>query len=233
MILTYGQEIQRIAERTYDNRTDINQKNKQRRNSVVDMYGVPHEAYGDANTPATVYISVSTEMIQYSRLEFKLWVKPFRTTITGGTSATTVSISDTSLSTENASGQGSHNHGITPNPHDHESTPHSHNLISGVTLINTTSSNFRIVIEGIDVTPYLMAQHGGRWIDGEGIYPTAELGDKDDVYDLLDVAGLLKESDYESYTKLIKQGFKRVEVYSDAPFGMTLYEYKKYNYTGR
>lgn len=231
MIFTYEKEIQRIAERVYDNKTDINQKNKQRRNSVVDMYGVPFEAQGDKDAPATIYLSVSPDLIQYLRFQLKVQIKPFISTVSGGTSPTTVTISGTSLSTENASDT-PHNHTIVPNPHDHESTPHSHNVVSGITLVNTTSTDFRLLIDDIDITAYLMEQHGGEFIDGEGIFPTSTLGSKKDFYDILEVAGLMDLAG-EDYKKLIRQGFKKIQVSADSPFGMTVYVYLKYNYASR
>lgn len=241
MIYTYAEEVQRIAERTADNKQAIAQMNKQRRNSVVDMFGVPFTSYGDANNPATVYLSVSPDLIQYSRFQLKISIEPFRST------AGSVSISNTSLSASgtsegsiasNTDHQGlvelevdveSTSSAITPNPHGHTAT-----VTGGVSTIHTTANDFHLLIDNVDITPYLQAQHGGDWISGEGIYPTNTIEDIIDFYDILDVAGLLyAEGEMEKHKKLLEPGFKPITLTSSQPFQATIYLYVKYNYAGR
>lgn len=252
MIYSYAEEVQRIAERTLDNKQAIAQQNKQRRNSVVDMFGVPHKAFGDGNHPATVYLSVSPDLIHWSRFDLKIGIEPYMSTSASTTSGAVVDVTPTSL-TIGGSSEGSidstsdhqglveltvhtesSGSGVTPNPHDHGTASHSHTIAQTISETHTTASDFRIKIDGVDVTPYLMAQHGGSWISGEGIFPTNAIEDQDDFYDILDVAGLLYASGYTAESeKLLKPGFKKVEITSADPFQVTVYAYKKYNYTGR
>lgn len=72
--MTYERALGIVAERTYFNRRDIRQKNVQRRNQVVDLYGVPYYARSNDENEATFYISVSPDMIYYNRFQFRLAV---------------------------------------------------------------------------------------------------------------------------------------------------------------
>lgn len=241
MIYSYAEEVQRVAERTADNKQAIAQMNKQRRNSVVDMFGVPFTSYGGGSVPATVYLSVSPDLIQYSRFQLKVSIEPFRSTAGG------VDVQPTSLSasgtTEGSISSTSDGQGlvelevdvdgtmgaITPNPHDHNVT-----VTGGVSEIHTTATDFRLLIDGVDITAYLQAQHGGAWISGEGIFPTNTIEDTIDFYDILDVAGLLyAEGKTTEHDKLLKPGFKPITITSASPFQATVFLYVKYNYTGR
>lgn len=241
MIYTYAEELQRVAERTADNKEAISQMNKQRRNSVVDMFGVPFTAYGDANNPATVYLSVSPDLIQFSRFQFKIAIEPFRSTA-GSVSIGTASLSASGTSEGSISSTTDHqgfvelevdvestSGAITPNPHGHSAT-----VTGGVSTIHTTASDFRLYIDGVDVTAYLIAQHSGAWMNGEGIYPTNTIEDKIDFYDILDVAGLMyEEGNVSAHNRLLTPGFKPITLTSASPFQATVYMYVKYNYTGR
>ena len=252
MIYSYAEEVQRIAERTLDNKQSIAQQNKQRRNSVVDMFGVPHHSYGDGTHPATVYLSISPDLIQYSRFDLKISIEPYMNTTASVTGSTVVDVSPTSLtvggtSTGSISSTSDHQgtvelivhtsssgSGVTPNPHDHNTVSHTHTIAGVISETHTTASDFQITIDGVNVTPYLMAQHGGDWINGEGIYPTNQIEDKEDFYDILDVAGLIYASgNTTDYNKLLRPGFKKVEITSASPFAVTVYAYKKYNYCNR
>lgn len=223
MLITQNEAIERIAQRTAYNTKDIKQKNRQRRHQVVDMYGVEYTRQGDGGSPATFYISISPDMVYLERFEFKLIIQPFVSTVsTSGIQSATVDVNDTSLSIANQA--------ITPNPHKHTTSPHTHNVVSGVSLIHTTSSSFTVSIEGIDVTPYLMAQYG-EWIDGEGVYPSLDIG-KD--YDILEVASdLVAEGRDADAEKLTKAGYKAISITSDAPFQVTLVNYLKYSHINR
>jgi len=226
MIKTYDEILRRVAERTIDNDKQLKKQKKQRRVEFVDLYGIPFTAVGDANTPATFYISISPDLIEYMRFQFKIAIQPFVSTVESGTSSAEVVVEDTSLSVSDGK--------ITPNPHSHDTEPHTHNIVSGVTLTHTTSEDFEIKIADVDITPYLMEQHGGKWISGEGLYPTSELEDESDVYDVLDVACLMKAEGLTSEVDaLLEPEFKKVEITSDSPFQATLYLYLKYNNTGR
>jgi len=224
--LTYADALNRIAERVVDNSKDLKNAKEQRRVEFVDLYGVPYTAVGDAVTPATFYISISPDLIEYMRFQFKLAITPFISTVSGGTTSAEVKVRETELTVSDEE--------ITPNPHTHETDTHTHELVNGVTLTHTYSSDFRVLIDGEDITAYLMEQHSGKWIDGEGLYPTADLEDESDVYDILDVACLMQaEGLTDEVENLLKPDFKKVEITSDAPFQATLYLYLKYNNTGR
>lgn len=223
MITTAQQWLQRLDETVYDNTLELNRTRKQRRTEFTDLYGIPFTAIGDASTPARFYISISRDLVYYLRFQFRLHIQPFLSTVSGGTQGAIVQVNNRSLSVNG--------NNITPNPHNHSTESHEHNIVSGVTVTHTQSTNFRLKLHDVDVTPYLKEQHDGEWINGEGLYPSGKIND---TYDILDVAGLMtaegRDSDVE---KLLKPEFKEVEIHSDSPFAVTLYLYLKYSNMGR
>lgn len=223
MITTIDGALSRLAEKTVDNTQAIRQMERQRRHQVVDMYGVEYTRFGDNGVPASFYISISPDLVYLERFEFKLIIQPFASTSGSGTGPASVTVDDTSLSISN--------NAITPNPHNHTTQAHTHNLIAGLTLVNTDATDFRVLIEGIDVTPYLMAQYNGAWIEGEGIYPSMDIG-RD--YDILEVAGDMVAEGLEDEAELLTQpGYKLVQVTSAKPFQVTLVNYLKYSHMNR
>lgn len=220
--MTIDKAINRIAERTFDNTKTIRQMKRQRRNQVVDIYGQEFTRQGGPGAPATFYISISPDMIYLERFEFKLIIQPFLTTTGVSTSSTSVAIEDTSLQIVNNQ--------ISPNPHKHTVTTHSHSTSPGASLTPVSNADFTVAIEGIDVTPYLMAQYGS-WIDGEGVYPDIQI-DKD--YDILEVAcDFIAEDRKEDADKLTRAGYKKVEVTGNKLFSVTLVLYTKYSHSLR
>ena len=184
----------------------------------------------------------------YERFAFKFVISAYESSVAGiDISGGGVSIDETSLAISGGSGSkvlsgtstlddmavGS----ITPNPHNHklEVETISGNASYGIKHINTTSANWRVEIHGIDITDYLIEQHDGDWIEGEGIYPTRKLlEDQEDFYDILDVACMLNaEGRTEDRDKLLKPEFKKVQVFSDAPFSLTAFLYLKYSHVNR
>lgn len=217
--MTIDKAINRIAERTFDNTETIRQMKKQRRNQVVDIYGMEFTRQGGPGAPATFYISISPDMIYLERFEFKLIIQPFLTTTGVSTSSATVTVDDTSLQIEN--GQ------ISPNPHKHTVTTHTHSTSPGASLTPVSNTAFTVSIEGIDVTPYLMAQYGS-WIDGEGVYPSIKI---DEDYDILEVASdFIAEDRKDDADALTRAGYKKVEVTGDKLFSVTLVLYCKYSH---
>ena len=111
--------------------------------------------------------------------------------------------------------------------------------------------DWEFFVDGVNITDYLIEQHDGYWIDGAGIYPTSDLDeaveddDEPNFYDILDVASLMQtEIDEESdpdekeqmqkrQTKVLRRGFKKVEIRSEAPFHVDAYLYTKYSYINR
>ena len=227
-ILTYEQVLNRLAEKTSDNTKQLRRGVQQRRNGMEDLYGVMFSAEGDANNPATFYISLSPDYVYLERFAFKFVIKPYSTTVTGGTDSVNVTVDDTSLSISNDS--------ITPNPHKHTTQSHTHNLINGKAFVNTVSDYWRVHIHGVDITPYLIEQHDGDWIDmsdgdTEAVFPSNAM---DDFYDILDVCSMMTaDEDYENRDKILQPEFKKVEIISDAPFGVDAYLYMKYAHSNR
>lgn len=229
MIISFEDYLNRLAEKTVDNTKQLRKAVQQRRNGMEDLYGTFFTAEGDADNPATFFISVSPDMVYLEQLAFKFVIRPYTTTVKGGTSSETVSVNNRSLAIENDS--------ITPNPHNHSTDPHTHNLIKGKAFVQTASDYWRVHIAGVDITPYLIEQHNGEWIDmSEGdsiqVFPNHELDGIEDFYDILGVASMMYEENTEEslddVEKLLKPEFKRVEIFSDAPFGCDAYLYTKY-----
>jgi hypothetical protein len=220
--MTFDEAIGRVAKRTFQNKENIDQKDRQRRYSFVDMYGIEYTRQGDGGSPATFYIGIPKDMEYMLRYEFKLIVQPFVSTVASeGIQSAVVDVNPTSLSVSGSS--------VNPNPHDHSTQPHTHSVVAGVSMTHTTANDFLIKIDDIDVTPYLMAQ--GDWIDGEGIFPSAEIGDD---FDILEVASDLKaEGRTEDAHKLVCAGNHKVEISSGSPFQVTLVNYLKYSHMNR
>lgn len=220
MTMTYDSAINKLAERSADRRKEARQDQLQRRNQVVDVYGMEFTRQGDTNHPATFYISVSPDLVYYERFEFKIVIQPFAMPIGGGgaTGSATVVVNDTALSTNSTS--------ISPNPHKHTTTPHNHSLDAGVSLFTSSVSDFEIWIEGIDVTPFLKAQFGGRWIDGEGVFPAADLSN----YDILAAVGYM--APWQKGV-ILQPGYKKIELKGKGVFNATLVNYLKYSHVNR
>lgn len=215
-----------LAEKTIDNTRQLKRGVNQRRNGMEDLYGVCFSAEGDAGNPASFYISLSPDYVYLQRFAFKFVIRPFTTTIKGATESASVTVNPTSLAVSGSS--------VTPNPHGHTTNAHSHNVINGMAFVNTTSSNFRVRIAGVDITAYLVAQHDGAWINGEGIYPNGNLGSAADFYDILAVASdMMAMGETADCDAILSPNFKKVEIISDAPFGVDAYLYMKYDHSNK
>lgn len=225
-IMTYEQYLTMLSERVIDNTKLLRRDVQQRRNGMEDLYGVCFSANGDSQNSASFYISLSPDYVYLERFAFKFVIKPFTTTVKGATESAVVNVDGTSLSVNNNS--------ISPNPHSHTTQAHAHNVINGMAFVNTTSSYWRVKIAGIDITPYLIAQHNGEWIDGEGVYPNNSLAHVEDFYDILEVCDVLTdEGKIVEREQILASTFKKVEIESDAPFGVDAYLYLKYPHANR
>ena len=223
MWMTEGEALERVAQSASISAKNISQENTQRRNQVVDLYGVEYYRQGDGGAPARFYISISPDMVYLERFEFKLIIQPFISTVAAGAvQSATVNVDNTSLSVSGTT--------ITPNPHKHTTQAHTHNITGGIAMTQTTASDFRVTIEGIDVTPYLMAQYDA-WINGEGVYPSLDVSKN---YDILEVASdLVAEGRKADADKLTRSGYKMVEISSAAPFSVVLVNYLKFSHLNR
>lgn len=228
--MTYDEYLNRLSERVVDNSRQLKRDVHQRRNGMEDLYGVCFTSNGDANNPATFYVSLSPDYVYLERFAFKFVIKPFSSSVAGA-SGGALTINDTLLTptaTQDPS-TGNISVGITPNPHTHTVSGSIGSLNYGTTKINTTSTNWHVRIAGIDITPYLIAQHDGEWINGQGVFPNNRLADIEDFYDILEVCDALTDEGRESERELILAStFKPVEIISDAPFAVDAYLYVKY-----
>lgn len=225
-LVTIDEYLNMLSERVIDNSRQLKRDVHQRRNGMEDLYGVCFSAEGDAGNPASFYISLSPDYVYLERFAFKFVIKPFTTTIKGGTESATVTVNDTSLMVNNDN--------ITPNPHTHSTVPHTHNVINGMAFTHTISTDWHISIAGVDITPYLIAQHDGQWISGEGIFPNDQLGHPQDFYDILEVCDAMTDlGEITKRDKILESKFNKVEISSDAPFGVDAYLYLKYPHSNR
>lgn len=233
-MITIENVLNRIAERTYDNMQDIRQMKRQRRNQVVDIYGMEFTRQGGPGAPATFYISISTDMIYLERFQFKLIIQPFLTTTGTSTGGAAGETDETSIVpsdfVEVVGNDLRFNYDTVIDPHKHTISNHGHSITPGASLTPNTAKDFLVSVEGIDVTPYLMAQYG-KWINGEGVYPSMDIG-KD--YDILEVASdFYAEGRKTEAEKLLKAGYKQVQVTSNSLFSVTLVNYCKYSHLNR
>ncbi|MDH6364642.1 hypothetical protein M2139_001629 [Enterococcus sp. PF1-24] len=89
-----------------------------------------------------------------------------------------------------------------------------------------TLANVKVLIDGIDITAALSAQYGGDWIDSWGLYPE---GNSMAMYDVL-----LAYENLAPWQQgvLLKPGFKKVEIFADGLFDVTMILYLKYSHGG-
>ncbi|MBO0467872.1 hypothetical protein JZO73_10050 [Enterococcus plantarum] len=218
--MTYDSALNKIAERIADRTAESRQDQLQRRNQVVDIYGMEFTRQGDTNHPAVFYISVSPDLIYYERFEFKIIIQPFAMSIGSGgaTGSTAIRVNETDLVVNQNT--------VSPNPHKHTTQPHNHSLDAGVSLFTSSVSDFEIWIEGINLTPYLKAQYAGSWVDGEGVFPTKGLSN----YDLLKAVGFMPTWQQGA---ILAPGYKKVELKGTGVFNATLVNYLKYSHVNR
>lgn len=215
--------LTRIARNVSDLKDSNHHDGLQRRNQVVDLYGYEFYRQGSTDAPAQIGISISQDLGYFERFEFKIIVSPFIIPISsGGTEPVTLDISG---DTENST--------VPPNTHKHGSgsivvspNPHNHTVTAGITMSTSTFSDFRVLIEDIDITAELKQQYGGDWIEGEGIYPRNDLSN----YDILKVVGYLTNEQRE---KILSPGYKKIELRANGFYNCTLVNYLKFSHTNR
>jgi len=149
-MITFESAINRLAERVSDHREESRNISLQRRNQVVDMYGMEFTRQGDGtNAPASFYISISPDLIYFERFEFKVIIGGFQMPFMGinvdgviETSYSSVTIHEQELqvqSTPLTTNENTANITINPTPltitnnavnpasHNHEMTQTNHN----------------------------------------------------------------------------------------------------------
>lgn len=72
-MISYGQALSRVAERTISNQRDISQRKKQRRTGFVDLYGV--ESFKSIQGEGSFYVSISPDLEYFERYQFKLAIE--------------------------------------------------------------------------------------------------------------------------------------------------------------
>lgn len=155
-MITYGEALKRVGERTIDNRRNIARRMKQRRTGFGDMYGSEVMRY--VNGRQDYYISVSPDLEYWERFQLKIEIQD----------------------------------------------------------LEGSADNFKISIDGVDLTPYFKEQHGD-WVDGEGVFPSDSIDDDtpeaDDFYDILDACGLMYAGGLsEQADKILSPGMKRLRI---------------------
>lgn len=210
-------DVEMVAEKTYHNSKKLSQNDRQRRDEFVDLYGIEFYRNGASGNPAVFHVSVSGDAAYLERFQFKIVIEPFK--VNANLALTSRSLSVTGSSFGNLA--------VSPNPHNHQ-------LVAGLTNINVTTSNFHVIVEGIDITAYLKAQctkNGWNWFNGEGVYPSTEL---EQSFDLMEVAcDMEAEGNTANASKILRQGWKPITLSGDQPFGATMVLYLKYQHMNR
>lgn len=82
-MITYGQALERIAERTVENRQYMKRILSQRRNTPTNIYGIPFysEIDSGANKRFQCHLSILPNLEYFTRFQFKLYVSNVQGTI--------------------------------------------------------------------------------------------------------------------------------------------------------
>lgn len=73
--ITYEEALNRIAEITADNRSELRKSRLQRRTEFTDGYGTSFYAESDSENKARFYISVSPDLVYFMRFQFKIYIQ--------------------------------------------------------------------------------------------------------------------------------------------------------------
>ena len=90
---------------------------------------------------------------------------------------------------------------------------------------NSTSPDFKIEIENIDLTPYFKQQFNGAWITGGGLWPGQYSN-----FDVLKACGYLDETERN---KILDPGYKTIKISGNGNFDCKLINYLKYSHVNR
>lgn len=216
--------ITKIAKRTNEISRDTRQKNRQRRNKIVELYGIPYTGYGDSDNPVEIAIAISPGLVYYEQYAFKVEVAPFLSTNKATTGGATVTVNNRQVDS-------------VPSSHNHTTASHTHSLTGGVELTQPQSGTYGFKIEGVDLKPYFMADHDGDFINGAGVFPTDDLTSDDDPEDFYDVLAALGDMRYDGHVtdaeKIEKGGWKTITIDVPAPTRIILHPFIKYSVLNR
>lgn len=215
--MTIDQAINVLAERTYENKRDLERKNLQRRNAVVDIYG--ERQYANSNGQATFMVSISKDMVYLERFQFKLMLTgltiPVDTSASGITTTTSLAISGTSISPN------PHSHGVIYDMSGvtHASIP-SGAKITGV-MISIPNGSY------VDITAAMDAQYGSNSWRNIVEYKILPDEDLDRSFDIVQMACDLDEKG------IISSGLRKIVVSTNVPCDIVLLNYLKYSHLNR
>lgn len=100
-----------------------------------------------------------------------------------------------------------------------------------VRIEDSNSNSFRILVDGVDVSPYLMAQYGGNWITGNGVFPSIHPNQN---YDIIQVASsLYLEGRGDLGNAIIRPGMKSITISGNGTFTPTISTWRKYSHMNR
>lgn len=72
---TTQKQLNVLAERTHELKKNISEKDKQRRNQVVDLFGVDIARQSGGDGKARYYVSISADLVYYMRFQFKVYIE--------------------------------------------------------------------------------------------------------------------------------------------------------------
>lgn len=209
--MSYERELAMLAERTHDVNKKTRQANLQRRHTVTEIYGQEYSSQGDANTPATVYLPVSKDLVYHEVMEIQIRISDFSIPFSNESSAGLMT-DEVSLTYDEQTKQ------ISPNPH-------KHTISGGIGSFPTSSNKFRIEIQGIDITGAIKEKYNGNWIDGNGIFPKSDDGLAH--YNLLEILPYLHSW---QQNVLLSSGLKEIKIYGNGLFRATVVEFFKFSH---
>lgn len=192
--------INLLAERTHDNKKNLSEKDKQRRNQVVDLYGVdlsrnskPSSLGGEETI---FYVSVSSDLVYYERFQFKIYIEDSQA-----------------------------------------------NTFSLYCRANVETEDGEFEPQNINLTPYLVEQQDGEWINGDNggnAWPNnSDVVDENadeppNAYDILDVASVLYAEGKDNIADaILRPGFKKFILKGNGSFFGAMILYLKYSHLNR
>lgn len=188
MIHTYSEAIQELDKRSSATQANIRQSELQRRNKVVDNYGIEFTRQGVPGIPAEFEIPISPDLIYYERFQFKLTLHPFLATFGNLGTTTSVSLTATTSNTSLSGTVSGTNVTINPNPHNHSASispaSHNHQIAAGLTQVPMNLSGFKLEVEGFDITQAMYDQYPNI-ISTIGKYPNSD--SSLDMYDMIKI----------------------------------------------